>query len=261
VDEIMNAYLFSGRVSTFDPRRGVVDSCTSLIVLARDEPTARAWFAAALQGNNATPEGRGTKIEAVVVSPVAEYLLTEEGPERIEWATLRADAEAAFLAAQAHYEQLGYWVDCNAVVPSGGGPPSVAALCDGLSEELRSGLNWSADLQHFFLVSALRLPASLGSREGAGQEAAGAADGGGAASAGEGEPDVARLERQPPPFPELWEKEATAVVKARNAVVAAWLWRRCAAATPLAQHPIRVEAWCGAADASDVEDCPAPQPR
>mgnify|MGYP001091560593 CR=1 FL=1 len=47
-------------------------------------------------------------------------------------------------------------------------------------------------------------------------------------------------------FPELAEREATAVIRARNAVVAAWLWRRYAAETPLAQNPIRVDSWCNA---------------
>jgi len=35
-------------------------------------------------------------------------------------------------------------------------------------------------------------------------------------------------------------------VDARNAVVAAWLWRRFAVTTPFAANPIVIISWCGA---------------
>jgi len=42
------------------------------------------------------------------------------------------------------------------------------------------------------------------------------------------------------------DKEAAALIEARNSVVAAWLWRRFAADTPLAANHIRIDPWCGA---------------
>jgi hypothetical protein len=90
-------------------------------------------------------------------------------------------------------------------------------------------LNWSGETQNLFLVSALAIPKAI-----------------------EPEPDYdnpeAANESEPPPrdapFPELAEREASAVIRARNTVVAAWLWRRYAAPTQLARHPIRVDGWC-----------------
>jgi hypothetical protein len=126
----------------------------------------------------------------------------------------------------------------------------VEALRDGLPEEIRAGVNWSADRQNYFLVSALSVapPPGVGDEpDGDGVEAAA---GESATDAGADESGSSAGSRREVPFPELTEKEATAVVKARNTVVAAWLWRRHAAPTRLADNPIRVDSWCGAVHAS-----------
>jgi hypothetical protein len=47
-------------------------------------------------------------------------------------------------------------------------------------------------------------------------------------------------------FPQALDKEAAALIQARNSVVAAWLWRRYAANTRLAANAIRIDPWCGA---------------
>jgi hypothetical protein len=47
-------------------------------------------------------------------------------------------------------------------------------------------------------------------------------------------------------YPQALDKEAAALIQARNSVVAAWLWRRYAANTPLATNAIRIDPWCGA---------------
>jgi hypothetical protein len=41
-------------------------------------------------------------------------------------------------------------------------------------------------------------------------------------------------------LPEMRDKEAAALVEARNSVVAAWLWRKYAADTRLAQNEIQI---------------------
>ncbi|HEV2436867.1 MAG TPA: hypothetical protein VG077_12780 [Verrucomicrobiae bacterium] len=46
-------------------------------------------------------------------------------------------------------------------------------------------------------------------------------------------------------FPQALDKEAAALIQARNSVVAAWLWRRYAAGTRLAANAIRMDRWCG----------------
>lgn len=246
----MNAFLFTGWISEFNDRRGLVDSCVTLIVAAGDEAAARSWFEAALLSRNQSPEARGTKIEQIVASPIAENLLTEDGPERIDWARLCAEAEAALLAAEADYEQQGYWVDCNSVVSPASPALSVGALRDALPEEIRSGVNWSADRQNFFLVSALCVaPAPGVGDDPAGCEAEDTANEP-ATDAGADESGSPEMHRRAAPFPELSEREATAVVKARNTVVAAWLWRRYAAQTRLADNAIRVDSWCGAVNAT-----------
>jgi hypothetical protein len=45
-------------------------------------------------------------------------------------------------------------------------------------------------------------------------------------------------------LPEMREKEAAALVEARNSVVAAWLWRKFAANTRLASNEILVNPCC-----------------
>ena len=46
-------------------------------------------------------------------------------------------------------------------------------------------------------------------------------------------------------LPEMREKGASALVKARNSVVAAWLWRKYAADTRLANNEIYISPCCG----------------
>ena len=46
------------------------------------------------------------------------------------------------------------------------------------------------------------------------------------------------------PVPEMKEKEAAALVEARNSVVAAWLWRKFAATTHLAENEIVLNPCC-----------------
>jgi hypothetical protein len=46
-------------------------------------------------------------------------------------------------------------------------------------------------------------------------------------------------------FPQLANKEAAALVRARNSAVAAWLWQKYAAATRLAGNQVRIDPWCG----------------
>ena len=45
-------------------------------------------------------------------------------------------------------------------------------------------------------------------------------------------------------LPEMRDKEAAALVEARNSVIAAWLWRKFAANTRLASNEIQIDPCC-----------------
>ncbi len=234
----MGAFLFTGWASVFDPQRGLWDSCSTLLLRDVEEAAARAWFEGWLQHAGRAEDEHPRKIEKITVSPLVDRLFTETGDEPLIWPAVEEQAAQALAASEQTYEQQGYWADCDALLPPARLPADLEALQRSLPEDVRSGLNWSAAAQNFFLVSALVIPTF----------------------APEPEPDYDKPEpentaeaeasnhaRREAPFPELAEKEATAVIRARNTVVAAWLWRRYAAATRLAHNPIRVDSWCNVA--------------
>ena len=134
--------------------------------------------------------------------------------------------------------QQGYWVDCDQVVRPDNLAPGIEWLKRELPSEVAADLNWSADRTFFFLVSVLSPPTQPGEPPAEEVEYAEAE------SQDEGEAEIAtfRLELADRAFPELADKELAVVVRARNSVVAAWLWRKYAAGTPLAKHSIWVDA-------------------
>jgi hypothetical protein len=52
------------------------------------------------------------------------------------------------------------------------------------------------------------------------------------------------LDRFVATLPEMRDKEAAALIEARNSVVAAWLWRKFAADTLLAANEIQIDPCC-----------------
>jgi uncharacterized protein YhaN len=60
----------------------------------------------------------------------------------------------------------------------------------------------------------------------------------------EDEAEQPALEENIAALPEMRDKEAAAVVQARNSVAAAWLWRKFAADTPLAQNELHITPVC-----------------
>jgi hypothetical protein len=225
----MSAFLFTGWASVFDPKRGLHDTCSSVILRGCEEPEARARFEDGLQHAGRDEGESPRKIEKIITSPIVDRLFTETGDEPLNWVAVEAQAGQALNAGEEAYEQQGYWADCNELVPPAHLAFDLHQLQQSLPDDVRSGLNWSADAQNFFLVSALVIPSAI--------EPEPDYDNPDAANDGE-------QPRRDVPFPELAEREATAVIKARNTVVAAWLWRRYAAQTPLARNPIRVDGWC-----------------
>ncbi len=205
------------------------DDCVNYIIVAPTvEHAERAfvgWFTAPREDASITRE-----IKQMVISQLIDSLLGEMGDSPLDWPAICRRADAC-LEAQNDYFEQGNWVDANTAMPDGQLPASIEALQAALAPDVAEGLNWSAEKRFFFIVSALKPqgappPAESGfsifeetPEEGAGDQ---------------------------PTLPELAEREATALIEARNAVVAVWLWKRFAATTTLAHDRVQIIPWCGA---------------
>jgi hypothetical protein len=228
----MNAYLFTGWMSHFQNGR-LTDSCCSLIVYGGDQDASWKAFEDWML-SNPTP----TKVERIVGAPMLDRLFTETDYVPLDWDEVAREAGGMLETSGADSDGLGYWVDCDLVVDPDNLSPDLEWLKRELPEDIRSGLNWSADKTYFFLISVLSPQTQTPPPE--------------LTEESEAEPpsseraiNLGFAERQES-FPELVDKELAVLVRARNSVVAAWLWRKYAASTQLAQNHIRIEAWCGA---------------
>jgi len=170
---------------------------------------------------------------------VLDQLLTESGACPINWPEVLEESARLLESTEAEEQEQGYWVDCEQAVPPDDLPSTMTQLEQALTEDIRSGLNWSADRTYFFLISVLSPPPAFiaptdeEDSEGADAERASSGD----------------LDERRAAFPQLAHKEAAVLVRARNSVVAACLWRKHAAGTPLARHAIRLDSLCFVAPA------------
>ena len=139
------------------------------------------------------------------------------------------------------FEQ-GYWVDINQALPPGKISFDVDSLRCDLAEDVRFGLNWSPDKQFLFLISVLSRP--LPPSGYFYQEKPDESDADTASDAESTTTGPAALDGSVLALPELMDKETAALVKARNSIVAAWLWRKFAAETPLARNEIHLSPCC-----------------
>ena len=176
-------------------------------------------------------------------TPLQDQLLTENGPVAInwkavgeeDWGAVGKEVRRGFETSAEDCAEAGYWADGNELVNPARLSPTLQSLQQELPEEIRSSLNWSAEKAYLFLVSVLSPPAPPQEPDEEWEEENPA------------RAEERRLQARQAAFPELAAKELAVLAPARNSVVAAWLWRRHAAGTPLAGHAIRVDAWCGAA--------------
>jgi hypothetical protein len=134
----------------------------------------------------------------------------------------------------------GYWVDVEHTVPPDSAHLNMESLKRALPEDIRSGLNWSPDKQFIFLVTSLSAPAVVNQFDEDFDKENSDDDGELDRTASE-EPV---LDEAVASLPEMRDKEAAALVEARNAVVAAWLWRKFVANTRLASNEILVTPCC-----------------
>ena len=213
------------------------DACSSAIIYGGDTERAQKKFEAwCCQTSDERPAS--VKIKKIVAAQFVDQLLTESGGQPLDWPQIARRVNDILQATPVDDFEQGYWVDINQAVPPEKISFDVDSLKRDLPEDIRSGLNWSPDKQFFFLITVLSpLPAPAMYPD----EAETAADA--AEDVAETNPRT-ELDDFVTTLPELRDKEAAALVRARNSVVAAWLWRKFAADTPVARNDIYVSPCC-----------------
>jgi len=249
----MNGYLFTAGLTQTQvrptPGRGGLmvdsirnwDSCISAIIYGGDAQQAQKRFETWCRR---TPEGENpveTEIKKVVAAQFVDELLTESGGKPLDWPEISRQVNELLQATPADDFEQGYWVNTEQAVPPGKISFDIESLKKGLPEDIRSGLNWSPDKKFFFLLSVLTprpspaIPAD--------EFEANAPDPDHADDENEDE-EKPELDGFVATLPEMRDKEAAALVEARNSVVAAWLWRKFAANTRLAPYEIQIDPCC-----------------
>jgi hypothetical protein len=214
------------------------DACLDAIVGGDSPEEAQQRFESWLQ--ILEKEETHVDVKKIVAAQFFDELLQESGCIQIDWPRICQEAGAGLEETPADDSDQGFWVDVSEFVHPGHAVASVEVLQRELPEDVRSGLNWSPEKKFLFVVSVLS--PSL-AREGKFETFAlyedtenGNTDGSGAADSDE---SVISL-------PELTDKAAAMLVEARNSVVAAWLWQKFAASTPLAANKIQIGPLCQA---------------
>jgi len=253
----LNAYLFSAGVTLSQMRpsgtRGsktlqTWDTCMTAIIHGGDADRAQKTFEDWCQTPREGGDAVHTEIKLIVCAEMIDHLLTELGDQQLNWPgiserlfgsvpTIEPETEAP---AAAEDPGEGYWVDVNQAVPPQSASLDLESLKRGSPEDIRSALNWSADKQFLFLVSSLSAPPVVTDLSEEIEET----DSGETAELEQGDARPV-LDEAVTRLPEMREKEAAALVEARNSVVAAWLWRKFAANTRLASNEILVNPCCG----------------
>jgi hypothetical protein len=245
----MNAYLFtaavtrwlSGKVTvrgTTTNEVRPVEGCDSAILFGDDPAQTQQRFEAGLRGPLADEDLHRTEITRIVAAQIVDHLFTESGPAPLDWAQIYREFEKSVQATALDDFEQGYWADVNELVRPDNLGPGIDSLQKALPEDISSGLNWSPDKQFYFLLSVLSPPPPPPDPD-AGLEADDPELDAGLESS-------ATDDSEPTIFPQLVDKEAAAVIRARNSVVAAWLWRKFAADTRLAANAIRIDSLCWA---------------
>lgn len=227
------------------------DSCASAIIYGADLERAQDIFEDWCLQEPPGEDPAHYEIKKLVAAEIIAQLLTESGSEELDWQAIQGklpqpmqDDETPDVdeAAQLDLSE-GYWVNINQVIGPDCAQRDLESLKCGLPEDIRSGLNWSPDRKFIFLVSSLSpQPAAIDLAPEV-HEPEAASD-----ESGEQEHGpfgaMLPLEENVACLPEMREKEAAALIKARNSVVAAWLWWRYAANTHLVANEILVSPCC-----------------
>jgi hypothetical protein len=249
----MNAYLFSAgytttQVSPVRNRSGQLvnqirtwDSCESLIICGSDAEQAQKQFEDWLSPDPDAEHPAQVEIKRVVAAQFVDQLLTESGDKPLDWPQISEQNSDSLQATSVDDFEQGYWVDIHQALPPGKISSDLESLKRDLPEDIRSGLNWSPDRQFFFLLSIL---SPLPMPEIPADEPEAAASDPDSAEDESQTNEEAELDVYVMALAEMRDKEAAALVQARNSVVAAWLWRKYAANTRLALNEIHIAPCC-----------------
>ncbi len=251
----MNAYLFTAVATRFQVRpatgrsgaANVIqtwDSCASQIVFGDSPDEAQRRFETWLR---TTPEGENPadiQIRKIAAAQFVDQLFTESGSAPIVWPEILKQVESQLESTPADNFEQGYWVDVDQIVRPEKLSFSAGTLQSDVPEDIRSGLNWLSDKKFLFLLSVLSPLAP--SAELLDEPEMDAPDSFESPDEGIERPELIGIGELYGTFPQALDKEAAALIQARNSVVAAWLWRRYAANTSLAANAIRIDPWCGA---------------
>jgi hypothetical protein len=238
----MNAYLFSGVVSQYY-KGSYTDFCSTLILYGAEEDTARKTFREFLLRPETDENLPPKKIEMVVGAPVLDQLLTEAGNQPIRWSEIAEELRQTLESTGLDDETQGYWLDCEQVVKPETRALGIDSLQRSLPEDIRSGLNWSADKNYFFLLSVLSPPSPPTFADLDEENRRHDADRTGDEPELEGLND-ADSEQRLLTYPQLAKKETALIIRARNSAVATWLWRQFAPETSWATCAIRIDPLC-----------------
>ena len=251
----MTAYYFTAAVtcSQVRPTRGpygtrdtiqVWDGCPCQIVFGHSPGEAQrqfeTWVRAQPQGENP----RDVIVRKITSTRLVEKFLTESGNIPLDWPKILKQQESILESMPVDDFEQGNWVDVDQVVRPEKLSFSVGTLQSDVPEDVRSGLNWAGDRQFIFFFSILRPPPQPPPPNFEIEEDRPDSTEPEAEDSGEpGEPKELSPEELYATFPDACNREAVAVIQARNSVVAAYLWRRYAANTPLAGNAIRIDPW------------------
>jgi len=180
------------------------------------------------------------KIGKISAAQFVDDLLAESGNAPLDLPKIAQEVQNQMESTTPDDLGHGFWADANAMVRPEKLAGSIEALRDGLPQDICAGLNWTPERKYVFVLTVFSA-AEPGLLESPGAEEPPPAD--------QEEPDessdLQNFGVTPGLFAELRDKEAVAVIQARNSVVAAWLWRQYAAGSRLAANEIRVDCWPG----------------
>ena len=256
----MNAYLFTAvttrsQIRTVTDRYGTAntiqswDACVNTIVGGDNPDDAQNRFEAWLSRQ---PEGENpvdVRIRKIAAAQFVNQLFTESGSAPFNWPEIQEQVRAQLDSTAVDDFEQGYWVEVDQVVRPENLSLSAGTLQSDVPEDIRSGLNWSSEKKFFFVLSVLSPLAppveTLDEPETDPPDSDGTSDENSEVPAPMGLGELYAT------YPQALDKDAAALIQARNSVVAAWLWRRYAADTPLAANAIRIDPWCDAIGLDD----------
>lgn len=130
-------------------------------------------------------------------------------------------------------------MDADPVVRPDAVSGSIDALRAAVPEDIASGLTWGSEKRFYFVLTVF-CARQADAQATPDSDSAIQSEGGEEPAYG---PDAQTLGDLHRTYPHSRDKEAVALILARNSVVAAWLWRRYAQDTRLAGNEIRIDPW------------------